>query len=69
MTSWRYAPIAAVSRTRTAVILPSEVAASSISWTTSRPWIVATYASERSSIHFTGRFRRRASARQSASSA
>ena len=69
VTSWRYAPIDATSRTRTAVIFPSEVAASSISCRTSRPWIVATYASVRSSIHFTGRAGVRASAMQSASSA
>ena len=31
----------AQARARTAVTLPSAVAASSISWTTSRPWIVA----------------------------
>ena len=42
VTSWRYAPMPAVSRARTAVIFPSAVAASSISWITSRPWIVAT---------------------------
>ena len=41
VTSWRYAPIAAVSLARTARIFPSAVAANSISWTTSRPWIVA----------------------------
>ncbi len=47
---------------RTAVIFPSAVAASSISWITSRPWIVARFASVRSSVHFTGRPSLRASA-------
>jgi len=41
VTSWRYAPIATVSFARTARIFPSDVAASSISWIWSRPWIVA----------------------------
>ena len=42
------------------MILPSSFAASSISWTTSRPWIVARHASERSSIHLTDLPSRRA---------
>ena len=40
VTSCRYAPMPTVSVARTAVILPSAVAASSISWIWSRPWIV-----------------------------
>ena len=40
VTSWRYAPMPTVSFARTAVIFPSAVAASSISWIWSRPWIV-----------------------------
>ena len=55
--------------TRTAVTRPSASAASSISWIMPRPWIVAWAASERSSVHRTGRLRRRASARQRTSSA
>jgi hypothetical protein len=54
---------------RTAVIFPSAVAASSISWFWSRPWIVETYPSLRVSVHFTGRPSRRATASASASSA
>ena len=42
VTSWRYAPIAHSASDLTAVIVPSFVAANVSSWTTSRPWIVAT---------------------------
>ncbi len=54
---------------RTAVTLPSASAASSISWITPRPWIVAWVFSMRSSFQRTGRFSRLANARQRASSA
>ncbi len=56
-------------RARTAVIFPSAVAASSISWIWSRPWIVARYPSLRVSVHFTGRPSRLAAASAIASSA
>ncbi len=69
VTSCRYAPIDAWTSARSAVILPSFVAASSSVVTKSRPWIVASAFSERSSIHFTGVPRRRASATASNSSA
>ncbi len=55
VTSWRYAPIEAITSALIEVILPSFVAASSSVVTKSRPWIVASAFSERSSIHFTGR--------------
>ncbi len=42
VTSWRYAPIAHHASDLTAVIVPSFVAANVSSWTTSRPWMVAT---------------------------
>ena len=55
--------------TCTAPIFPSASAASSISWIMPRPCVVASVFSERSSFHRTGRPNRRASARQSTSSA
>ena len=42
VTNWRYAPIAAFTRARQWVIVPSFVAPSVYSVTTSRPWMVAT---------------------------
>ena len=69
VTSCRYAPIAAFTSALTDVIVPSFVAAKVNSVTTSRPWIVATASSERSSVHFTGRPSRRASVGDERSSA
>ena len=53
----------------TATIWPSRVDATVMSVTTSRAWIVATAFSERSSVHLTGRPRRRERATTSISSA
>ena len=64
----RYAPIDTSRLTRTALRIPSFVAASSMVWYISRPCSVATYPSERSSIHFTGLPSVLAIARQIASS-
>ena len=55
--------------TRTAPMRPSASAASSMSWIIPRPCVVASVFSERSSFQRTTRPSRRASARQSASSA
>ena len=61
--------MSAVSRTRTAVSLPLESAASSMCWIWPRPWMLATVFSERVSFHRTGVPSLRASATHSSSSA
>ena len=60
--------MSAMSFTRTAVTLPFSSAASSMSCTWPRPWMLAWVFSERDSVHRTGFFSLRASARQSTSS-
>ena len=61
--------MSASSRTRIPRIFPSRVAATAMRCTWPRPCVVAMWFSERVSVHFTGRRRRRAIARASASSA
>ena len=55
--------------TRTAVTLPSASAASSMSWICPRPWMVAWAFSLRPSVHRTGTWSCRATARAMSSSA
>ena len=51
----RYAPMSAFRSTLSPRIVPSDVAAISMSWIWSRPWWVDTMCSLRPSVHLTGR--------------